>query len=79
MACLAITEAIQTTPTPVMNILLDLPPLHLVVEAEALKAAYRLRTNDFGTPQVQVRQHNEIFIKLGNNHIFFSLSCQTAS
>lgn len=34
--------------------LLYLPPLHLVVEAEALKTAYRLRTNDEKTAQVQV-------------------------
>jgi len=45
--------------------LMDLPALHLVV-----KAAYRLRTNDYGTPQVQVGQHSEIFFKLEDNHIF---------
>lgn len=62
MACLVITGVLKTTPTMAMDMLLDLPPLHLVVEAEALKAAYRLRTNDYGTPQVQVGQHSEIFI-----------------
>lgn len=33
----------RTTPTAAMEILLDMPPLHLIVKAEALKAGLRLK------------------------------------
>lgn len=40
---MGVTGAIRTTPTAALEVLLDLVPLHLVIEAEARKAAYRLR------------------------------------
>lgn len=43
LACLGVTGAIRTTPTAALEVLLDLVPLHLVIKAEAWKAAYRLR------------------------------------
>jgi len=42
MACLAITEAMKSTPTAAMEILLNLTPLDLVILAEARMALYRL-------------------------------------
>ncbi len=42
VACIMITEAMRTTPTKVLEMLLDLPTLGTVVESAALMAAYRL-------------------------------------
>jgi len=42
MACLAITGAMKSTPTAAMEILLNLTPLDLVIQAEARMALYRL-------------------------------------
>lgn len=42
MACLAITSAMRTTPSESMQVLLNLPPLHLYVQAEAMRIMYRL-------------------------------------
>ena len=42
MACLAITEAMKSTPTAAMEILLNLTPLDLVIQTEARMALYRL-------------------------------------
>jgi hypothetical protein len=42
MACLAITGSMNSTPTAALEIMLNLPPLHICVEAEALKTAHRL-------------------------------------
>ncbi|XP_061729791.1 uncharacterized protein LOC133534609 [Cydia pomonella] len=41
-ACMAITGAFRTTPTAAMEVLLDLPPLHLVIQSEARKSLHRL-------------------------------------
>jgi hypothetical protein len=38
LACLAITGAMRTTPTAAM----ELPPLHVIIEAEAKAAIYKL-------------------------------------
>jgi hypothetical protein len=45
LACLAITGAMRTTPTAAMVVLLVLPPLHVIIEAEAQTAIYRLICN----------------------------------
>lgn len=42
MACIALTGALRTTPTASMELLLDLLPLHLHIEAEALACMHRL-------------------------------------
>ncbi|XP_061715621.1 uncharacterized protein LOC133523883 [Cydia pomonella] len=39
---MAITGAFRTTPTAAMEVLLDLPPLHLVIQSEARKSLHRL-------------------------------------
>ena len=43
MACLTITEAMRSTPTAAMEVLLDLTPLDLLIMAEARMALYRLQ------------------------------------
>jgi hypothetical protein len=42
MACLAITDAMKSTPTAAMEVLLNLTPLDLLIMAEARMALYRL-------------------------------------
>jgi hypothetical protein len=46
MVCLGSTEAMRTTPTTAIEVLLGLPPLHLQVETKAESGNYRLRSND---------------------------------
>lgn len=41
--CLGITGALTTTPKAVTEVLIDVPPLHLEVEAQAKLAAYELK------------------------------------
>jgi hypothetical protein len=41
------TGCMSTTPTAAMEILLGLPPLQLVVEKEAMQAAYRLHCSNY--------------------------------
>ena len=43
MACLAIMGAMKSTPTAAMEVLLNLPPLDLLIMAEARMALYRLQ------------------------------------
>jgi ribonuclease HI len=43
--CLAIAGCMRTTPTAALEIILDLPPLHIHIEREALAAACRLVRN----------------------------------
>lgn len=71
LACLGITGAMITTPTAAMEMLLDLPPLHLVMRAEALGAAYRLNINAIGlrSGNRKIGGHNEIFNQLENTRI----------
>ena len=64
-ACLGITGAMITTPTAAMETLLNLPPLHLLVRAEALRGAYRLRVNgEEGSSRVG---HSLIFDEISKN------------
>jgi len=42
MTCLAITGSMKSTPTAAMEILLNLYPLDLAIQAEARMALYRL-------------------------------------
>jgi hypothetical protein len=45
LACLDITGAMKTTPRAAMEVLLGLPPLHVVIEVEAQTGIYRLMCN----------------------------------
>ncbi|KAJ8936360.1 hypothetical protein NQ318_007127 [Aromia moschata] len=42
LACLGITSAMRTAPSRAIEVLTGLPPLHLVIEHEAMRSAYRL-------------------------------------
>jgi len=54
MAFLAITGAMKSTPTAAMDILLNLTPLDLVIQAEARMALYRLHIlNQPADPKVE--------------------------
>jgi len=52
LACLAITGAMKTTPTAAIQVILGLPPLHVMTEAEALTGIYRLMCNKQWTPKL---------------------------
>ena len=42
MACLGITGAVRTTPTAAMEVMLNLPPLHILLEKYARSTTYKL-------------------------------------
>jgi ribonuclease HI len=46
LACLCVTGAMSTTPTAALEVLLGLPPLHLVVKREARLATYKNLTGN---------------------------------
>jgi hypothetical protein len=51
MACLGITGAIRTAPTAAFEVPLGLPPLHLLLEAEARAGIYRLHCSEQWKPK----------------------------
>lgn len=46
LACVGITGAMRTAPTAALEVLLDLPPLHIVIKKEALLFTARLISGD---------------------------------
>lgn len=60
MACLAITSAMRTTPSDSMQVLLDLPPLHLFVESEAMRIMYRLNCLEQLSSTVALDGHSSV-------------------
>ncbi len=59
-ACTIITGTMRTTPTEMLEILLDLPILRMAVESLALMAAYRLLRPNLRHPGIG---HNQIWAK----------------
>jgi hypothetical protein len=51
LAYLAITGAMKTTPTAATEVLLGLPPLHIMIEAQALAGIYRLMCKEQWRPK----------------------------
>jgi hypothetical protein len=51
LACIAIAWAMKTTPTAAMEVLLGLPPLHVVIEAESQAGIYILMCNQQWRPK----------------------------
>jgi hypothetical protein len=51
MACLGITGAIRTAPAAAIEVLLEPPPLHLQMEAEARVGIYRLLCSEQWKPK----------------------------
>ncbi|MVN24507.1 hypothetical protein GO639_04910 [Staphylococcus aureus] len=71
--CLAISGTISITPSAAMEILLDLPPLHIFLEREARWTAYRLVyiancTNQFNA------EGNRLLVDTGSHSILEMLS-----
>jgi ribonuclease HI len=78
MACLGITVAIRTSPTAALEIILEPPPLHLQLEAEARAGIYRLLCSDllkpgsnkFGHVHISQDMEKEPIIQMGSEKIF---------
>jgi hypothetical protein len=51
LACLAITEAMKTTPTAATEVLQGLPPLRVMIEAKTQAGIYRLMCNQQWNPK----------------------------
>ena len=67
LACLGITGAMRSAPTAALEVLLCLPPLHLVVEAEAAAAAYRLTINGWWGTDREHLGHSAVLRRLRGN------------
>ncbi len=59
-ACIIIIEAMRTTPTKVLEMLLDQPTFGMTVESTALMATYCLSRPDPRNPEIE---HNRIWAK----------------
>ncbi len=66
-----ITGAMRTTPTKVLEMLLDLPTLEMVVESTALMAAYHLKRPD---PRNLEMRHNRIWVMIQRAVWHYSLA-----
>ena len=64
IACLGITGAFKTTPTTALEVLLDLPPLEIVIKAEARMALYRLQGKN--TLETETTGHCAIWRHVGD-------------
>ncbi len=69
-ACTMITGAIRTTPTKVLEMLLDVPTLETAVESAALKTTYRLPWPYARNPGIG---HNRIWAKANKVDSKFSM------
>lgn len=67
LACLGITGAMRTAPTRAIEVLTGLPPLHLVIEHEAMRSAYRLTGLGHWKGEDQPHGHVEIWKKATQN------------
>lgn len=72
-ACVTITSAFPGTPTAAMEVLLNIPPMHIYLTTEATKTAHRLlRTGTWlgcrhdGTGWKKIASHTEICSKIIN-------------
>jgi ribonuclease HI len=72
MATLTITGAMRTTPTAALDVMLGLPPLHLVLEARARSCAIRLATVDSWGCWNQSAYHCELTKLLQKNKNYWS-------
>ena len=68
-ACLSATGAMRTTPTAAMQVLLNLPPLHIFVRAEARSVRYRLIQGQPPITQSHGAEHQRLVKELKENPI----------
>ncbi|KAJ8966512.1 hypothetical protein NQ317_010498 [Molorchus minor] len=69
LASLAITGALRTTPSAAMEILLDLPPLHIFMEREARWATYRLHQASSSMLQATTMEQNRLIDDIKSHSI----------
>ena len=74
MAELTITGALKTTPSAALDAILDLPPLHLVLEAKAKSCAVRLAAIGLWHTYNQVAEHCKLTQYLQKNKQYWSNS-----
>ncbi|KAJ8941264.1 hypothetical protein NQ318_016929 [Aromia moschata] len=67
LACLGITSAMGTAPSRAIEVLTGLPPLHLVIEHEAMRSAYRLTGLGHWIGDEQTTGHSTIWNKATKN------------
>jgi hypothetical protein len=75
LACLAITGAMKTTPTTAKEVLLGVPPLHVMIEAEAQALICKLMCNqqwkrkstNFGHTKNSWDMEHEPILQAGSN------------
>lgn len=64
LACLATTGAMRTTPTAAMEVLLNLPPLHIFIQKEARSIRYRLLQGHAPISQQHGSDHLKLYEEL---------------
>jgi hypothetical protein len=77
LVCLAITGAMKTNPAAAMEVLLGLPPLHVMIEAEAQAGIYRLMCNqqwkpkftNFGHTKKSQDMEHEPILQMGSDRM----------
>ncbi|XP_066906469.1 uncharacterized protein [Halyomorpha halys] len=69
LACLMITRAISTTPSAAMEVLLNIKPLHIEIEAQALSSAYRLMKLGTNYHSLTYEGHVRLFRRMNEDGI----------
>ncbi|XP_014282579.1 uncharacterized protein [Halyomorpha halys] len=69
LLCLMITGAISTTPSVAMEILLNIKPLHIEIEAQALSSAYRLMKLGMNYHSLTYEGHGRLFRRINEDGI----------
>jgi hypothetical protein len=70
----------RSTPTSALEVMLMLPPLHLVIKQEARQAAYRLQGNgcsyvpNFGHSEFLIKKTEEILLLLARKDKFVTIN-----
>jgi ribonuclease HI len=72
MAAITITGAMRTTPTAALDVILGLPPLHLVMEARARSCTIRLASIDLWGTWNQTTHHCKLTKYLQENTNYWS-------
>jgi hypothetical protein len=75
LACLAITETIMTAPTAAIEVLMGLPPLHVMIEVQAQAGIYRLmcdqqwkpKSTNFGHTKKSQDMEHEPILQMGTD------------
>jgi hypothetical protein len=70
IACLALTGAMTMTPTAAIEVLLGLPPLHVIIEADAQTGIYRFTCNQQWRPKSTNYGHVETSRDMDHKPIF---------